>query len=105
MGAAEPRAIGLAGYSETVVFAQDHQVAKPDKGIFEVVERRARCGAGRVRAGGRPSAQRRSRARSAPAGVAVWLDRDGTGACDVDEAPDAVVRSLDDLAGVLERLR
>ena len=38
-GSRLPEKVGLAGYFESVVFAQDHRVAKPDKGIFEVVER------------------------------------------------------------------
>ena len=58
-GSRLPETVGLAGYFETVVFAQDHRVAKPDKGIFEVVERALGVATGRVRVGGRPSAQRR----------------------------------------------
>ena len=38
-GSRLPETVGLAGYFESVVFAQDHRVAKPDKGLFEVVER------------------------------------------------------------------
>ena len=38
-GSRLPEKVGLAQYFESVVFAQDHRVAKPDKGIFEVVER------------------------------------------------------------------
>ena len=34
-----PEKVGLGGVFECVVFAQDHRVAKPDKGIFEIVER------------------------------------------------------------------
>ena len=37
-GSRLPEKVGLAMYFESVVFAQDHRVAKPDKGIFEVVE-------------------------------------------------------------------
>ena len=37
-GSRLPEKVGLARYFESVVFAQDHRVAKPDKGIFEVVE-------------------------------------------------------------------
>ncbi len=103
-GSRRPEAIGLAGYFETVVFAQDHQVAKPDKGIFEVVERALGVAPDAcVLVGDHPLNDVSGAKRAG--WLAVWLDRDGTGACDVDEAPDAVVRSLDDLAGVLERLR
>ena len=38
-GSRLPEKVGLGRYFESVVFAQDHRVAKPDKGIFEVVER------------------------------------------------------------------
>jgi FMN phosphatase YigB (HAD superfamily) len=37
-GSRLPQKVGLDGYFESVVFAQDHRVAKPDKGIFEIVE-------------------------------------------------------------------
>ena len=37
-GSRPPEKVGLDGYFESVVFAQDHRVAKPDKGIFEIVE-------------------------------------------------------------------
>ncbi len=43
-GSRLPETVGLAGYFESVVFAQDHRVAKPDKGIFEVVERQLGVG-------------------------------------------------------------
>ena len=77
-GSRLPETVGLARYFESVVFAQDHRVAKPDKGIFEVVERELGVGpeacvlvgdhpvndvAGAKRAGWR----------------AVWIDRDGDG--------------------------
>ena len=51
-GSRLPETVGLAGYFESVVFAQDHRVAKPDKGIFEVVERELGVGSRGVRAGG-----------------------------------------------------
>ena len=90
------------------MFAQDHRVAKPDKGIFEVVERQLGVGpeacvlvgdhplndvAGAKRAGWR----------------AVWIDRDGDGAFTPhpghEEAPpDAVVTTLADLPAALQRL-
>ncbi|HXZ62104.1 MAG TPA: HAD family hydrolase [Acidimicrobiales bacterium] len=127
-GSRLPETVGLSAYFESVVFAQDHRVAKPDKGIFEVAERQLGVDptacvlvgdhlvndvAGAKRAGWR----------------AVWLDRAGQGAFssvdrdadDVDDAddaddaegvpeqrhderPDATVRSLDELPAVLRRL-
>jgi HAD superfamily hydrolase (TIGR01509 family) len=103
-GSRLPETVGLAGYFETVVFAQDHRVAKPDKGIFEVVERALGVAPDAcVLVGDHPhndvSGAKRAGWR------AVWLDRDDTGACDVEEVPDAVVRSLGELPEVVERLR
>ena len=60
-GSRLPETVGLASYFESVVFAQDHRVAKPDKGIFEVVERELRRRARGVRAGRRSPGQRRRR--------------------------------------------
>ncbi|MGO9853524.1 MAG: HAD family hydrolase [Acidimicrobiales bacterium] len=107
-GSRLPEKVGLARYCESVVFAQDHRVAKPDKGIFEVVEGQLGVGpeacvlvgdhplndvAGAKRAGWR----------------AVWIDREGDGAFTpqrgYEEAqPDAVVTTLADLPGALRRL-
>ena len=107
-GSRLPEKVGLARYFESVVFAQDHHVAKPDKGIFEVVEGQLGVGpeacvlvgdhplndvAGAKRAGWR----------------AVWIDREGDGAFTpqpgYEEArPDAVVTTLADLPGALRRL-
>ena len=103
-GSRQPETAGLAGYFETVVFAQDHRVAKPDKGIFDVVERELGVGpevcvlvgdhpvndvAGAHRAGWR----------------SVWLDRDGAVEFPADgPRPDAVVAALTELPDVLRRL-
>jgi len=106
-GSRLPEKVGLAGYFETVVFAQDHRVAKPDKGIFEVVERRlgvepAAC----VLVGDHPLNDVAGAKRAGWA--AVWIDRDGSDGFPADhldgEHPDAVVRSLHDVPGALERL-
>ena len=68
--------MGLAGYFESVVFAQDHRVAKPDKGIFEVVERELGVGPEVcVLVGDHPV---NDVAGAHGAGWrSVWLDRDG----------------------------
>jgi HAD superfamily hydrolase (TIGR01509 family) len=103
-GSRLPETIGLGEYFECVVFAQDHQVAKPDKGIFDVVEQRMGVGpeacvligdhplndvVGAKRAGWR----------------AVWIDRQGDGvyptAAGCGEGPDAVISTLDELEDVL----
>jgi HAD superfamily hydrolase (TIGR01509 family) len=103
-GSRLPETVGLAGYFESVVFAQDHRVAKPDKGIFEVVERELGVGPEAcVLVGDHPV---NDVAGAHGAGWrAVWLDRDGAVAFP-DEAPrpDAVVVSLLELPDILRRL-
>ena len=75
-GSRLPETVGLAGYFESVVFAQDHRVAKPDKGIFEVVERELGVGPEVcVLVGDHPV---NDVAGAHAAGWrSVWLDRDG----------------------------
>ena len=106
-GSRLPEKVGLGQYFESVVFAQDHLVAKPDKGIFEVVERQlgvqpAAC----VLVGDHPLNDVAGAKRAG--WRAVWIDRGGGGAFvpheGCEEHPDAVVTSLDDLPGVLEGL-
>jgi len=106
-GSRLPEKVGLAQYFESVVFAQDHLVAKPDKGIFEVVERQlgvapAAC----VLVGDHPLNDVVGAKRAG--WRAVWIDRDGGGAFvphpGCEERPDAVVTSLDELPGALEGL-
>ena len=57
-GSRLPEKVGLGHFFESVVFAQDHRVAKPDKGIFEIVERQLGCRPQRLRARRRPPDQR-----------------------------------------------
>ena len=106
-GSRLPEKVGLGQYFESVVFAQDHLVAKPDKGIFEVVERQlgvepAAC----VLVGDHPLNDVVGAKRGG--WRAVWIDRDGRGAFEphpgCEERPDAVVGMLDELPGVLDRL-
>jgi len=106
-GSRLPEKVGLGHYFESVVFAQDHFVAKPDKGIFEVVERQlgvepAAC----VLVGDHPLNDVVGAKRAG--WRAVWIDRDGGGAFvphpGCEERPDAVVGMLDELPGVLDRL-
>ena len=106
-GSRLPEKVGLATYFESVVFAQDHRVAKPDKGIFEVVERQLgltpeAC----VLVGDHPLNDVVGAKRAG--WRAVWIDREGGGAFvpheGCEEHPDAVVTSLDELPGALRVL-
>ncbi|HVT42717.1 MAG TPA: HAD family hydrolase [Acidimicrobiales bacterium] len=101
--------VGLDGVFECVVYAQDHRVAKPDKGIFEVAERQlgldpAAC----VLVGDHPLNDVIGAKRAG--WHAVWLDREGQGADaflrlhPAEERPDAVVSSLADLPDALATL-
>jgi HAD superfamily hydrolase (TIGR01549 family) len=103
-GSRLPETVGLADIFDVVVFAQDHGVAKPDRGIFEVAEKElglqpASCvliGDHRLNdvVGAKRSGWK-----------AIWLDREGDGTyiCPqgCTENPDAVITSLDQLGGVL----
>ncbi len=106
-GSRLPEVVGLGGFFEAVVFAQDHSVAKPDRGIFAVAEKLLGVAPGSVVlvedhplndvVGAKRSGWR-----------AVWIDRRGDGSYPpppgTDERPDAVITSLGQLAGVLAAL-
>jgi FMN hydrolase / 5-amino-6-(5-phospho-D-ribitylamino)uracil phosphatase len=103
-GSRLPETVGLSGYFESVVFAQDHRVAKPDKGIFDVVERELGVGPEAcVLVGDHPV---NDVAGAHGAGwCSVWIDRDGalpfpTGG----PQPNAVVAALTELPDVLRQL-
>jgi HAD superfamily hydrolase (TIGR01509 family) len=103
-GSRLPETVGLRGYFETVVFAQDHRVAKPDKGIFDVVQRELGVGPEVcVLVGDHPV---NDVAGAHDAGWrSVWLDRDGAVPFPEDgPRPDAVVASLAELPEVLRRI-
>jgi FMN hydrolase / 5-amino-6-(5-phospho-D-ribitylamino)uracil phosphatase len=103
-GSRLPETVGLAGYFETVVFAQDYRVAKPDKGIFEVVQRELGVGPDAcVLVGDHPV---NDVAGAHGAGWrSVWLDRDGVVLYPDDgPRPDAVVATLSELPDLLGRL-
>jgi FMN hydrolase / 5-amino-6-(5-phospho-D-ribitylamino)uracil phosphatase len=106
-GNRQPDLLGLGGYFETIVFAQDHRVAKPDRGIFEVVERQLglapeHC----VLVGDHPVNDVVGAKRSG--WRAVWLHRGGDGAFYPQdghpEEPDAVIGSLTELPAALAAL-
>jgi putative hydrolase of the HAD superfamily len=103
-GSRLPDTVGLGGFFEVVVFAQDHQVAKPNQGLFAVVEEQmdvapAHC----LLVGDHPLNDVVGAKRSG--WRAVWIDRDGDGAYvppgGCTEVPDAIITSLDQLPGVL----
>jgi putative hydrolase of the HAD superfamily len=106
-GSRLPETIGLAGYFEVVVFAQDHRVAKPDRGIFTVVEQQMHIAPDRaVLVGDHPL---NDVVGAKQAGWrAVWIDRQGDGTYrpseGYDDQPDAVITSLDQLPEVLAHL-
>jgi putative hydrolase of the HAD superfamily len=103
-GSRLPETVGLSSYFESVVFAQDHRVAKPDKGIFEVVERELGVGPEAcVLVGDHPV---NDVAGAHGAGWrSVWLDRGGAVLFPDDgPRPDAVVASLTELPDTLQRL-
>jgi FMN phosphatase YigB (HAD superfamily) len=108
-GSRLPETIGLGGYFDAVVFAQDHQVAKPDAGIFEVCQQLLglapeAC----VLVGDHPLNDVVGAKRAGWS--AVWIDRSEGGGTYVAplghrEAPDAVITSFSQLPQVLRRLR
>lgn len=106
-GSRLPEAIGLGGIFEVVVFAQDHRVAKPDRGIFEVVQQQmvlppSAC----VLVGDHPLNDVVGAKRAG--WHAIWIDREGGGTYrpppGYDEVPDAVISSLDELPQTLKGL-
>ena len=106
-GSRLPEAVGLGGFFEAVVFAQDHNVAKPDRGIFAVVETLMGVVPGSVvLVGDHPLNDVVGAKRSG--WRAVWIDRRGDGSYPpppgTDERPDGIITSLDQLAGVLAAL-
>jgi FMN hydrolase / 5-amino-6-(5-phospho-D-ribitylamino)uracil phosphatase len=103
-GSRLPDAIGLSGFFDAVVFAQDHRVAKPDRGIFTVVEETMGVAPGAAVLIGDHQfndvvGAKRSGWR------AVWIDRQGDGVYrstgEWGERPDAIISSLEQLPAVL----
>jgi FMN hydrolase / 5-amino-6-(5-phospho-D-ribitylamino)uracil phosphatase len=106
-GSRLPEVVGLGGIFEAVVFAQDHNVAKPDRGIFAVAETLMGVAPGAlVLVGDHPLNDVVGAKRSG--WCAVWIDREGDGSYPpppgTDERPDAIITSLAQLAGVLAAL-
>ena len=106
-GSRLPEVVGLSGFFEAVVFAQDHNVAKPDRGIFVVAETLLGVAPETaVLVGDHPLNDVVGAKRSG--WRAVWIDRQGEGSFpsppDTDERPDAIITSLAQLADVLATL-
>lgn len=106
-GSRLPETIGLGGYFEAVVFAQDFKVAKPDREIFAVVERQMSVPPdGCLLVGDLPLNDVVGAKRSGWG--AVWIDRLGDGVYSppdgCTEEPDAVITSLAQLPEVLAGL-
>jgi putative hydrolase of the HAD superfamily len=104
-GSRLPETVGLAGYFDAVVFAQDHLVAKPDKGIFEIVERELSTEPSACVLVGDHLVNDVAGAKRA-GWSAVWIDREGHAPWvgTLGEGPDATITSLTELPGVLETL-
>jgi HAD superfamily hydrolase (TIGR01509 family) len=106
-GSRLPETIGLGDFFEAVVFAQDHRVAKPDIGIFRIVESLMQLEpAAIVLIGDHPLNDVVGAKRAG--WRAVWIDREDRGPfrapAGFTEQPDAVITSLDQLPDVLARL-
>ena len=106
-GSRLPDVVGLGGFFEAVVFAQDHNVAKPDRGIFAVAETLMGVDPGSaVLVGDHPLNDVVGAKRSG--WRAVWIDRSGDGSYPPPpgrvERPDAVITSLAQLTDVLTAL-
>ena len=105
-GSRLPQSIGLGGLFESVVFAQDHRVAKPDRGIFAVVEKEMGISPqAAVLVGDHPLNDVVGAKQSG--WRAVWIDRVGTGTfarpAGHHEEPEAIITSLHQLPAVLAR--
>jgi putative hydrolase of the HAD superfamily len=106
-GSRLPDSVGLAGFFEIVVFAQDHLVAKPEPGIFTIAQQQLglaphAC----VLVGDHPL---NDVVGAKQAGWhAIWLDRTGAETYTAPEGhayePDAVISSLAQLPEVLAGL-
>jgi putative hydrolase of the HAD superfamily len=106
-GSRLPDTIGLGGYFEAIVFAQDHRVTKPDPEIFTIAREALRVDPSAcVLVGDHELNDVVGAKRSG--WHAIWIDRAGDGTFQPpdgdDERPDAVVTSLHELPKVLKTL-
>ncbi|HEX3796463.1 MAG TPA: HAD family hydrolase [Acidimicrobiales bacterium] len=106
-GSRLPGTIGLGDVFDPVVFAQDHHIAKPDVGIFRIVESLMGLDPeSLVLVGDHPLNDVVGAKRAG--WRAVWIDRDGRGPfvapAGFEHQPDAVITSLEQLPHALDRL-
>jgi len=106
-GSRAPEVIGLDGYFDVVVFAQDHRVVKPDPAIFAIAEHQLGLGPEDcVLVGDHPLNDVLGAKQSG--WRAVWIDREGDGvfprSTRTPREPDACITSLGQLPDVLRRL-
>jgi putative hydrolase of the HAD superfamily len=105
-GSRLPSKVGLDGYFEAIVFAQDHRVNKPDPEIFSIAQGLMEVPAAEcVLVGDHPLNDVVGAKRAG--WKAVWIDR-GQGAYKPPEGhkvqPDATITTLADLPEVLKNL-
>jgi putative hydrolase of the HAD superfamily len=97
-----PDSTGLGEFFEFAVFSEAHGVAKPDPRIFEITARQAGCPPeAMVHVG--DSLENDVRCAQEAGVIAVWLNR-GDDAQPRDIRPDASIRSLRELPGLLASL-
>jgi FMN hydrolase / 5-amino-6-(5-phospho-D-ribitylamino)uracil phosphatase len=107
-GSRLPEAIGLGGYFEAVVFAQDHGVAKPDTKLFEICRQQLglapeAC----VLVGDHPLNDVVGAKRAGWSAVLIDRSGDGTFAAPDGhlETPDAIITSFGQLPQALRRMQ
>jgi len=105
-GSRLPKKVGLDGYFEAIVFAQDHQVNKPEAEIFTIAQRLMKVPASEcVLIGDHPLNDVVGAKRSG--WRAIWINREKATyqpPAGYDEQPDAIITSLLELPEVLKHL-
>jgi HAD superfamily hydrolase (TIGR01509 family) len=105
-GSRLPSKVGLDGYFEAIVFAQDHKVNKPDPEIFSIAQGLMEVPAGECVLVGDHALNDVVGAKRA-GWKSIWLDRDGGNYKPPEgftQRPDATISSLADLPDILKTL-